>query len=163
MNNRHFSPLLFSPLLWAYSPLDLGCFFSFLIYRESVGFLGQGISPSQGRYLHTEKHKHRINAQETSMPWLGFKPRIPAFERAKTVHALERPATVISWQARAYTQICINHCLWHNIRILRASLQPHCSAKYKQQIRSTEEKQHISWNANIIKVIFLSTNRNVYV
>jgi hypothetical protein len=29
---------------------------------QSVGLLGWGISPSQGRYLHTEQHKHRINA-----------------------------------------------------------------------------------------------------
>jgi hypothetical protein len=34
--------------------VDLGCFFSFLIYTQSVGLLGWGISPSQGLYLHTE-------------------------------------------------------------------------------------------------------------
>jgi hypothetical protein len=28
----------------------------------SVGPFGRGISPSKGRYLHTEQHKHRINA-----------------------------------------------------------------------------------------------------
>jgi hypothetical protein len=49
--------------LWLYSPLlDLGRFFSFLIYTQSVGFLGRGCSPSQGRCLHTEQHKHKINA-----------------------------------------------------------------------------------------------------
>jgi hypothetical protein len=31
-------------------------------YTQSVGLAGKGISPSQGRYLHTEQHKHRINA-----------------------------------------------------------------------------------------------------
>jgi Na+-transporting methylmalonyl-CoA/oxaloacetate decarboxylase gamma subunit len=31
----------------------------------------------------------------TSMPRVGFEPTIPAFERAKTVHALDRAATVI--------------------------------------------------------------------
>jgi hypothetical protein len=31
--------------------VDLGPFFSFLIYMQSVGLLGRGISPSQGRYL----------------------------------------------------------------------------------------------------------------
>jgi hypothetical protein len=35
--------------LWLYSPLDLGRFFSFLICTQSVGLLGRGISPSQGR------------------------------------------------------------------------------------------------------------------
>jgi hypothetical protein len=29
------------------------------------------------------------------MPLVGFEPTIPAFERAKTVHALDRAATVI--------------------------------------------------------------------
>jgi hypothetical protein len=42
--------------------LDLGRFFSFFIHTQSVGLLGRGISPSQGRYLHTGQQKHRINA-----------------------------------------------------------------------------------------------------
>jgi hypothetical protein len=29
------------------------------------------------------------------MPWVGFEPMIPVFERAKTVHASGRAATVI--------------------------------------------------------------------
>jgi hypothetical protein len=60
-------------------------FLSFLIYTQSVGRFRQGISPSQGRYVHTEQHKHRINANR-----VGFEPTIPVFERAKTVHALDR-------------------------------------------------------------------------
>jgi hypothetical protein len=32
---------------------------------------------------------------QTSMPLVGFEPTIPDFERAKTVHALDRAATVI--------------------------------------------------------------------
>jgi hypothetical protein len=32
---------------------------------------------------------------QTSMPRVGFEPTIPVFERAKTVHALDRAATVI--------------------------------------------------------------------
>jgi hypothetical protein len=43
---------------WLYSPfLDLGRFVSVLIYTQSVGLVGRGISPSQGRYLHAEQHK----------------------------------------------------------------------------------------------------------
>jgi hypothetical protein len=42
--------------------VDLGRFFSFLIYTQSVGLLGRGISPSQGRYMYTGQHKHGINA-----------------------------------------------------------------------------------------------------
>jgi hypothetical protein len=49
---------------WLYSPLlGPGQFFSFVIvFTQSVGLLGRVISPSQGRYLHTGQHKHRINA-----------------------------------------------------------------------------------------------------
>jgi hypothetical protein len=52
-----------SMYLWLYSPLlDLGLFFSVsLSFIQSVGLLGLGI-PSQGRYLHIEQHKRRINA-----------------------------------------------------------------------------------------------------
>jgi hypothetical protein len=42
-------------------------------YTLSAGLFGRWISPSPGCYLHTEHHKHRINAQ-TSMPRVGFKP-----------------------------------------------------------------------------------------
>jgi hypothetical protein len=35
---------------------------------------------------------------QTSMPWVGFEPTIPAFERAKAIHALDRAATVIGIQ-----------------------------------------------------------------
>jgi hypothetical protein len=61
--------------LWLYSHLDLGHFFSFLIYPQLVGLLGRGISLLQGCYLHTEQHKHRINAHRhpclewDSNPW----------------------------------------------------------------------------------------------
>jgi hypothetical protein len=44
--------------LWTLAAL----FFSFLMYTQSVRLLGRGISPSQGRYSHTEQHRHRINA-----------------------------------------------------------------------------------------------------
>jgi hypothetical protein len=49
---------------WLYSPLlGPGLFFSFVIcFTQTVGLLGRVISPSYGRYLHTEQHKHRINA-----------------------------------------------------------------------------------------------------
>jgi hypothetical protein len=59
-----------------------------------VGLFGWGISPSQGRYLLTGQQEQNIKAQR-SMPWVGFEPTIPEFERMKTVHALDRVATVI--------------------------------------------------------------------
>jgi hypothetical protein len=63
-------------------------------YTQSVGLLGRRISPSHGRYLHTGQHKQNKRTQ-TSMPWVKFEPTIAVFKRAKTVHALDRTATVI--------------------------------------------------------------------
>jgi hypothetical protein len=67
----------------------------FLNLRHSVGLLGRMISPSQGRYLTQTQNK------QTSTPGVGLEPTIPAFELAKTVHVLDRAATVIgmsSWR-----------------------------------------------------------------
>jgi hypothetical protein len=72
--------------------VNLRRFLSFLIYTQSVGLLGQGISPSEGRYLHTEQHKQNKHRQ---MSRVGFEPTITVFERAKKVHVLGRAATVI--------------------------------------------------------------------
>jgi hypothetical protein len=76
----------------------------FLNLIQSVGLLGWGISPSQGRYLYRKtetQNKHR----QTAIPSVGFDPTIPMFERAKTVHALDHAAAVIrkrrvsSWES----------------------------------------------------------------
>jgi hypothetical protein len=65
-------------------------------FSQTVGLLGRVISPLQSRYLNTGELKHRINAytHQISMPCVGFEPTIPASELAKTVHALDRAATV---------------------------------------------------------------------
>jgi hypothetical protein len=79
------------------APLGLGlCFYSSMIILQTVGLLGRGISSSQGLYLNIGQHKHRINTytHQTFMPCVGFGPTIPASERVKTVHALDRSATV---------------------------------------------------------------------
>jgi hypothetical protein len=80
---------------WPHSPL-LGCgrLFSFeIILTQSVGPLGKRISPSQCHYMRTGQHK-QINARRHPCLWVGFESTIPAFERAKTVHASDRLATV---------------------------------------------------------------------
>jgi hypothetical protein len=67
--------------------------FQFLdLFTQSVGLLGRGIRPSQGRYLHrTTQTQNKLT--QTSMPEVGFEPTIPVFKRTKTVHALYRAAT----------------------------------------------------------------------
>jgi hypothetical protein len=63
----------------------------FLNLRQSVGLLGWGSARRKAATYH-KQNKYR----QTSMPLVGFEPTIPAFERAKTFHALNRAATVIS-------------------------------------------------------------------
>jgi shikimate 5-dehydrogenase len=67
-----------------------------MIILQTVGLLGRVISTSQGLYLNTGQHKHRINTctNQTFMLCVGFEITIPVSERAKTVHALDRLATV---------------------------------------------------------------------
>jgi hypothetical protein len=65
--------------------------FSFLVLGQSVGFSGRVISPTQGRYLTQTQNKHK----PTSMSRVEFDLTIPVFERAETVHDLDRAATVI--------------------------------------------------------------------
>jgi hypothetical protein len=99
----NYSPIILHPALSIsmslqpfVAPLPL---FSFLIlYTLSVGLFGWGISPSQCRYIYTGQNKQNKRTQ-TSMPRVGFEPMTPVFERAKTVYALDRAATVSGHQA----------------------------------------------------------------
>jgi hypothetical protein len=71
--------------LWSDSSFYIGALQSFCwtfaafsvswSYTQSVRLLGRGISPSQGRYLHTEEHKHRINAHRHPCLEWDSKPR----------------------------------------------------------------------------------------
>jgi hypothetical protein len=64
--------------LWFYSPCGRCHLFSFLIYTHSVGPLRRVISPSQGRYLHTEQHKYRINAHTDIHALSGIRAHDPS-------------------------------------------------------------------------------------
>jgi hypothetical protein len=98
---------------WPYSPLlDTGLF-TFVIFTRTAGPLGRVVCPSQGRYLHTGQHKHRINAHTD-------------------IHALDRSATVIGsyvtiinllyfirrWEIQAYLHRTFlpQSCLYNDIR-----------------------------------------------
>jgi hypothetical protein len=86
------------------SPLDLGRFFSFLIlYTISRISLDRG---SARRKAATYTQNKRT---QTSIPWVGFEPTTPAFEQAKTIHALDRAATVIG--GHALTEVLSLHLL----------------------------------------------------
>jgi hypothetical protein len=72
-----------------------------MIILQTVGLLGRVISSLQGLHLNTGQHKQRINTDtyQTSMPCVRFEPTIPASERATTVYALDRSATVTGYLA----------------------------------------------------------------
>jgi hypothetical protein len=71
--------------LWLYSPLlGHGLFFRFVIFStQTVGLLGRALSPSQGRYLHTGQHKHRINAQTDIHALSGIRTHDPSFRASE--------------------------------------------------------------------------------
>jgi hypothetical protein len=82
---------------WFHRPLGpWPLIFSFMIISQTAGLLGRVTSSSQCLYLNIGQHNHRINTYtyQTSMPCVRFEPTISASERAKTVHALDRSATV---------------------------------------------------------------------
>jgi hypothetical protein len=78
--------------LWLYSPLDFGRFFGVLILYTVSRTPWTGDQPVS-RPLPTHRTTHTQNKRiQTSMPLVGFELTTPVFERAKTVHALDRAA-----------------------------------------------------------------------
>jgi hypothetical protein len=49
-----------------------------IFFTKIVGFLGGGISPSQGRYLHMGQHKHRIKAHRAILAMSGIRTDDPS-------------------------------------------------------------------------------------
>jgi hypothetical protein len=101
--------------LWLYSPsLDLGNFFRFVIFfTQTVGLLGQCISPSRGRYLHTDIH--------ASSGIRTHDPSVQASEDGSCLRARSRPLWSASMddtsctipptrRACALIQACGVHC-----------------------------------------------------
>jgi hypothetical protein len=81
--------------VWLYSLLDLGRSFSFLILYTVGRTPWTGEQPV-AMPLPTHRTTQTENKRtQTSMPLVGFEPTIPAFERAKAIHAVDHAATVI--------------------------------------------------------------------
>jgi hypothetical protein len=83
-------------LLWLYSPCGRWPHFQFRnLY--TVGRTPWTSDQAVARPLPTQRTTPKQNKRTpTSMPRVGFEPTIPVFERAKTVHSLDRAATVIA-------------------------------------------------------------------
>jgi hypothetical protein len=53
------------------------------LFTHMVQLLGRGISPSQGRYLHTGQHKHRINAHTDIRALNGIRTHDPSIQASE--------------------------------------------------------------------------------
>jgi hypothetical protein len=74
-----------------FGPWPLCLSFSFVIsFTHSVGLLGRVISPSQGRYLYTGRHKQRINTHTDIHALSGIRIHDPSV-RANEDSACLRP------------------------------------------------------------------------
>jgi hypothetical protein len=106
---------VFRSICGSTASVDLGRFFSFLVYTVSrTPCTGdQPIARPTHRTTQTQN-----KCMQTSMPRVGFDRTIQVFERAKTVHALHRGATVIGFVFRSprrnITSGARNHSTLHN-------------------------------------------------
>jgi hypothetical protein len=130
--------------------VEIGRFFSFLIHTPLRGLLGRGIRRSQGRYLHTERHKQSKRTQ-TSMPRVELEPTIPVFEKAKTVHALDRAAIVIG--------VCSFYKLKNSSN---TEQQRNYDYKGMDIIQNQENNKYLLISANTIKLFTFLTILNRY-
>jgi hypothetical protein len=80
-------------LCWA-----LGCLSVYRSYTQSSGLLGRGISPSQGNYLYTEHHRHKINETIPCLQWNSNPPFQRSSERRRFMPQIARPL----WSAYMY-------------------------------------------------------------
>jgi hypothetical protein len=100
-------------------------------YTQSVG-LGRGNNPSQGRYLQTEQHKHRINAHNTDIHALsGIRTHDPSV-RASEESSCLRPRGRSLWSANlsAYE----NKTSWE-----RHKSNPYTTKEVNQSNRESEK------------------------
>jgi hypothetical protein len=109
--------VVFSPSLWLYSPWALALF-SFSIFNTVDRTPWTGNQPV-ARPLPTHRKTQTQNKRtQTSMPRMGFETTIPEFERAKTVHALDRATIVIG----IVVLVILNPQTWLKIKLDRQVL-----------------------------------------
>jgi hypothetical protein len=95
--------LALSIYLSTYLPTDLQPFVGPWTLFQVLKLFTQSVGPFGGdqtvaRPLHAYRSAQSQNIRtETSMSQVGFEPTIPVFERTKTIHALDRAATVIDF------------------------------------------------------------------
>jgi hypothetical protein len=110
-----FRMLIGSIYLWLYSPLlGFGRFFSFFIFYTVSRTPLTGDQPIPRPLPAHRTTQTQTKRTQTLMPRVGFEPKIPVFERAKTVHAIDRATTVIG--------CLIDLCILNNFTVLEYSV-----------------------------------------
>jgi hypothetical protein len=112
-----------SIISFTYSSVALEPFvWYWLLLQFRSPFCTDGTTPSTSdqpvaRPLPSGQYKQRINAytHQTPIPWVGFEPTIPAFELAKTVHALDFAAIEIG----VYSIIASLKYVYVSIRVMK--------------------------------------------
>jgi hypothetical protein len=128
--------------------VDLGRFFSFLIYT-------QGPTPWTGdqpvaKKLPTHRTTLTQNKRtQTSMRRMGFDPTVPVFKWAKTVHAWDRAATVIGILLTERT-VHIQIQYWFKVRQYlidhgRKSISKYHKRAYEVSVSGTHIVLWCSW------------------
>jgi hypothetical protein len=94
---KFYLSICMSVYLWLYSPCGPWPIFQFLNPYTVGRTPWTGDQPvARPLPIHRTTQQHKQNKRtHTSMPRVGFEPMIPVFERAETVHALDREPTVI--------------------------------------------------------------------
>jgi hypothetical protein len=134
-----------------------GWFLSFSVYfcrRED------SLDEWSARHLNTGQHKHRINIWtcQTSVPYVGFEPTIPASERAKTVHALDRSHTVTGI---AYILVVsLKFVVMVNMYIKSDRNAGYCTWYFiKDSLHPDKAKLFVAWNTQTRYNIFQQGSR----
>jgi hypothetical protein len=93
---------------WLYSRLlGPGLFFSFvIIFTQTVGLLGRVISPSQGSYLHTGQHRHRINAHTDIHALSGIRTHDPSVRASEDSSCFRKRGYCDRLIVYEYKRIC---------------------------------------------------------
>jgi hypothetical protein len=125
--NIHYHRPMIRSYLWLYSPdgpLPLFQFLNLYIVGRTPWTGDQAVARPLPTHRTTQT---RNKCTQTSMSWVGFEPTIPVFQRAKTVHALDRAVTVIGYQKPFSPNYCLRHYLNHKQRASEREISGLCS------------------------------------
>jgi hypothetical protein len=117
--------------------LGPGFVFSFVIFfTQSVGLLRRVISPSQGRYIHTGQHEHRIKAHTDIHALMGIRTHDPSVRASEDSTCL-RPRG--HWDRQSGVQTLPKEASCHRAKFGR----DRCKSveMYKEQTNKQTNKQ----------------------